>query len=139
GHPARASVRDVGEVREPGGGRAARQQGVVAPLSDGARTSCGGKQEHRVNIGFVGLGAMGTGIVPRLMAAGHKVTGFNRNVAKAAPLAAAGMRLSASPREAAAETDIVFSILAHAPAGRSGAPRADGITAGRTANGIYSR
>ena len=29
-----------------------------------------------MNIGFVGLGAMGAGIVPRLMAAGHTVTGW---------------------------------------------------------------
>ena len=29
-------------------------------------------------VGFVGLGAMGNGIVPRLMAGGHEVTGWNR-------------------------------------------------------------
>ena len=28
-----------------------------------------------MNIGFIGLGAMGQGIVPRLLAAGHTVTG----------------------------------------------------------------
>ena len=31
-----------------------------------------------MNLGFIGLGAMGELIVPRLMAAGHKVTGWNR-------------------------------------------------------------
>ncbi len=36
-----------------------------------------------MNIGFIGLGAMGAGIVPRLMAAGHTVTGFNRSRDKA--------------------------------------------------------
>ena len=35
-------------------------------------------------MGFVGLGAMGQLIVPRLMAAGHKVTGWNRSRDKAA-------------------------------------------------------
>ena len=39
-----------------------------------------------MNIGFVGLGAMGMGIVPRLMAADHTVTGYNRSKDKAAPL-----------------------------------------------------
>ena len=42
-----------------------------------------------MNIGFVGLGAMGAGIVPRLMAAGHAVTGWNRSKQKAEPLIAA--------------------------------------------------
>jgi len=41
-----------------------------------------------MNIGFVGLGAMGAGIVPRLMAAGHTVTGWNRSKEKAEPLIA---------------------------------------------------
>ena len=45
-----------------------------------------------MDIGFVGLGAMGAGIVPRLMAAGHSVTGWNRSKAKAEPLIASGMR-----------------------------------------------
>ena len=49
-----------------------------------------------MNIGFVGLGAMGAGIVPRLMAAGHAVTGWNRSKQKAEPLMAAGMRLAES-------------------------------------------
>ena len=42
-----------------------------------------------MTIGFIGLGAMGAGIVPRLMAAGHTVTGWNRIKDKAA---AAGRR-----------------------------------------------
>ncbi len=50
-----------------------------------------------MNIGFVGLGAMGAGIVPRLMAAGHAVTGWNRSKQKAEPLMAAGMRLAPTP------------------------------------------
>ena len=54
-----------------------------------------------MNIGFVGLGAMGELIVPRLMAAGHKVTGWNRTRAKAEPLIAAGMAFAATPREVA--------------------------------------
>ena len=41
-----------------------------------------------MNIGFVGLGAMGALIVPRLMAAGHQVTGWNRSRDKAEPLIA---------------------------------------------------
>ena len=45
-----------------------------------------------MKIGFVGLGDMGSLIVPRLMEAGHEVTGWNRTRDKAKPLIAAGMR-----------------------------------------------
>ena len=55
-----------------------------------------------MNIGFVGLGAMGELIVPRLMAAGHTVTGWNRSRSKAEPLIAAGMKWADTPRAVAA-------------------------------------
>jgi len=90
-----------------------------------------------VDIGFVGLGAMGMGIVPRLMAAGHRVTGFNRSKGKAEPLIKAGMRFAATPREAAAASDIVLSIVTDAAAVRAVALGADGIIAGLAGGGIY--
>src|SRR5215475_6465479 len=73
-----------------------------------------------MDIGFVGLGAMGSGIVPRLMAAGHAVTGWNRSREKAEPLIAAGMRFAETPRAAAAAADIVFSIVTDAARAVSG-------------------
>jgi 3-hydroxyisobutyrate dehydrogenase-like beta-hydroxyacid dehydrogenase len=90
-----------------------------------------------MNIVFVGLGAMGMGIVPRLMAAGHVVTGFNRSKEKAAPLIEAGMRFAATPRETAAASDIVFSIVTDAAAVQAVALGADGIIAGLKPSGIY--
>jgi 3-hydroxyisobutyrate dehydrogenase-like beta-hydroxyacid dehydrogenase len=90
-----------------------------------------------VNLGFVGLGAMGAGIVPRLMAAGHAVTGWNRSRAKAEPLIAAGMRWAASPRAVAQASEIVFSIVTDAPAVRAVALGDDGILAGLHPPGIY--
>ena len=50
-----------------------------------------------MNLGFVGLGAMGQLIVPRLIAAGHRVTGWNRSRDKAEPLINAGMSLGRQP------------------------------------------
>jgi 3-hydroxyisobutyrate dehydrogenase-like beta-hydroxyacid dehydrogenase len=38
-----------------------------------------------MNIGIVGLGAMGALIAPRLMEAGHAVTGWNRSRARPSP------------------------------------------------------
>ena len=54
-----------------------------------------------MQVGFLGLGAMGALIVPRLMAAGHSVTGWNRSRDKAATLIDAGMAWADSPRAVA--------------------------------------
>jgi 3-hydroxyisobutyrate dehydrogenase-like beta-hydroxyacid dehydrogenase len=91
-----------------------------------------------MNIGFVGLGAMGACIVPRLMAAGHTVTGWNRSRAKAEPLIKAGMRAASTPRALAASSEVVFSILTDAAAVRAVALGDDGIIAGLPAGAIYT-
>ena len=90
-----------------------------------------------MQLGFVGLGAMGELIVPRLMAAGHQVTGWNRTRAKAEPLIAQGMRWADTPREVAAQSEIVFSIVTDAKAVRAVALGGDGILSGIKPGGIY--
>src|SRR5262249_46207451 len=87
-------------------------------------------EREAMSIGFIGRGAMGAGIVPRLMAAGHTVTGWNRARAKAEPLVKAGMRFADSPRAVAATSDIVFSIVTDAAAVRETALGPDGVIAG---------
>jgi 3-hydroxyisobutyrate dehydrogenase-like beta-hydroxyacid dehydrogenase len=64
-----------------------------------------------MRVGFIGLGAMGSGIVRRLLAAGHEVTGWNRTPAKAASLVEEGMQLAATPRDAAAGGEVVLTML----------------------------
>jgi len=83
-----------------------------------------------VRLGFIGLGAMGELIVPRLMAAGHDVTGWNRSADKAKPLIAQGMAFADTPRAVAQKSDIVFSIVTDAKAVRSVALGPDGIVSG---------
>lgn len=90
-----------------------------------------------MKVGFVGLGAMGRGIVPRLLAGGHTVTGWNRTRAKAEPLLKPGMRWADSPRQVALESEIVFSIVTDATAVKSVALGANGIIAGLGPGGIY--
>jgi 3-hydroxyisobutyrate dehydrogenase-like beta-hydroxyacid dehydrogenase len=90
-----------------------------------------------VKIGFVGLGAMGTLIVPRLMAAGHSVTGWNRSREKAKDLIAAGMGFANTPREVAAQSEIVFTCVTDAKAVKSVALGPDGIVAGLKKGDIY--
>ena len=90
-----------------------------------------------MNLGFIGLGAMGQLIVPRLMAAGHQVTGWNRSKDKAAPLLKAGMQWADTPREVAAESEIVFSIVTDSKAVKACALGPDGIVSGLKKGGIY--
>jgi 3-hydroxyisobutyrate dehydrogenase-like beta-hydroxyacid dehydrogenase len=90
-----------------------------------------------VEVGFVGLGAMGQLIVRRLLDAGHRVTGWNRSRAKADELIAAGMRWSESPRAVAQESEIVFSIVTDAAAVRAVALDEEGVVAGLAKGGIF--
>jgi len=91
-----------------------------------------------MEIGFIGLGAMGAGIVPRLLAAGHTVTGWNRTREKADPLITAGMRWADSPRAVARQSEIVFSILTDAAAVKSIALGENGVVAGLRPGGVFA-
>lgn len=90
-----------------------------------------------MKLGFVGLGAMGELIVPRLMAAGHDVVGYNRTKAKADALIAQGMGWADTPRQVAEQSDIVFSIVTDAKAVKACALGRDGIVSGLKKGGIY--
>jgi 3-hydroxyisobutyrate dehydrogenase len=81
-------------------------------------------------IAFLGLGLMGGGMARRLLGAGFAVTVFNRNPARAEPLAAAGARVAGSPREAAAGAEVVFSMVADDAASRAIWLGPDGAIAG---------
>jgi 3-hydroxyisobutyrate dehydrogenase-like beta-hydroxyacid dehydrogenase len=90
-----------------------------------------------MKIGFIGLGDMGRGIVPRLLAAGHSVTGWNRTKSRAEPLLKLGMGWADSAREAAARSEMVFSIVTDAAAVQSVALGDSGVIAGLGKGGIY--
>jgi 3-hydroxyisobutyrate dehydrogenase-like beta-hydroxyacid dehydrogenase len=90
-----------------------------------------------MKIGFVGLGDMGSGIVPRLLAAGHSVTAWNRTKGKAEPLLKLGMNWADSPREVAAQSEIAFSIVTDAAAVQSVALGGSGIISGLKKDGVY--
>jgi 3-hydroxyisobutyrate dehydrogenase-like beta-hydroxyacid dehydrogenase len=91
-----------------------------------------------LQVGFIGLGAMGALIVPRLMAAGHSVTGWNRSRDKASALIAAGMEWADTPRAVAQRSEIVFSIVTDGAAVRAVALGDDGILAGLKQGDIYA-
>jgi 3-hydroxyisobutyrate dehydrogenase-like beta-hydroxyacid dehydrogenase len=90
-----------------------------------------------VDIGFIGLGAMGQVIIPRLLAAGHAVTGWNRTPGRAGPLLALGMREAATPAAVAAASNITFSIVTDGAAVKEVALGNDGVANGLRPNGVY--
>ncbi|MBO9560353.1 MAG: NAD(P)-dependent oxidoreductase [Caulobacter sp.] len=65
-----------------------------------------------MNIGFIGLGAMGKAMVENLLEKGHVVTVWNRSPGPATELAAQGA-VAAGKVEDALQGDLVLSILAH--------------------------
>jgi 3-hydroxyisobutyrate dehydrogenase-like beta-hydroxyacid dehydrogenase len=90
-----------------------------------------------MNLGFVGLGDMGSLIVPRLMAAGHTVTGWNRTKAKAQTLISSGMKWADTPGAVAAASEVVFSCLTDGNAVKACALGPEGILSGLVPSGIY--
>ncbi|MCI1005128.1 NAD(P)-dependent oxidoreductase [Herbaspirillum sp. C7C8] len=62
-------------------------------------------------IAVLGLGAMGSRMAANWLKAGHEVTVWNRTAAAGMPLAAAGARLAATPREAAQGAQFVIAML----------------------------
>jgi 3-hydroxyisobutyrate dehydrogenase-like beta-hydroxyacid dehydrogenase len=90
-----------------------------------------------VNVGFIGLGDMGQAIVPRLLEAGHRVTGWNRTKEKAEPLLKRGMLWADSPRLLASGSDVVFSIVTDSAAVKALALGENGIISGLRKDGVY--
>lgn len=68
---------------------------------------------------LLGLGTMGHGMANQLLAAGFPLTVWNRSPGKARALEAAGARVAATPRLAAAAADVVISMVADDAASRA--------------------
>lgn len=72
--------------------------------------------ETKERIGFIGLGKMGQPMSGRLLEASFPLTVWNRTKAKTVDIAKRGARVAASPKEVAAQSDIVITILYDDPA-----------------------
>ena len=88
------------------------------------------------NLGFVGLGAMGSQMVNRLLDKGHAVTGYNRTKSKAQWLIERGMKWGESPRAICAAADLIFVMVTNSEALHSVAAGADGLLAGLSAGKV---
>lgn len=82
------------------------------------------------SVGFIGLGLMGRPMALNLLKAGNAVTVWNRTRARADDVVAAGAKLAATPREAAANADVVFMIVSDPPAVEAVLFGADGALGG---------
>jgi 3-hydroxyisobutyrate dehydrogenase-like beta-hydroxyacid dehydrogenase len=90
-----------------------------------------------MKVAFVGLGVMGGPMARHLATKGHDVTVFNRTAARAADwVAAHGGRAAATPREAAANADMVMVCVGNDDDVRSVVFGADGVLAGLAKGGI---
>ena len=67
-------------------------------------------------IGFIGLGLMGKPMSLNLVKAGYPVSVWNRTASRGDEVVAAGAKRAASPREAAAAADVLFTIVSDPPA-----------------------
>jgi 3-hydroxyisobutyrate dehydrogenase-like beta-hydroxyacid dehydrogenase len=91
-----------------------------------------------MRIAFLGMGAMGSRMAGRLLAAGHELTVYNRTPGRAAALAAAGARVAESAAAAVAAAEGVLVMVRDGAAagellfggGPDGAPAP--VLAGRT-------
>jgi 3-hydroxyisobutyrate dehydrogenase len=77
-------------------------------------------------IGFLGAGVMGGAMIRNLLGGGHEVCVYNRTLEKARPLEADGATLAATPKEAAAGADAIYSMVTNDNASRACWTGADG-------------
>jgi 2-hydroxy-3-oxopropionate reductase len=82
------------------------------------------------SLGFIGLGRMGAPMAAHLLAAKHSLAVYGRRPETVAPLAAQGAVVCASPREVAARSDVVFTMVTDTEAVEAVACGDQGICAG---------
>ncbi|HEX6502732.1 MAG TPA: NAD(P)-dependent oxidoreductase [Terriglobales bacterium] len=82
------------------------------------------------NLGFVGLGVMGSQMVNRLLSKGHTVTGYNRTRSKAQWLIERGMKWADSPKAVAQAADVTFAMVTNSAAITAVTDGPDGLFAG---------
>ena len=83
-----------------------------------------------MNVGFIGLGIMGSRMAARLQQAGHRLTVHNRTRGRAEALLKAGAAWAATPAEAARGAECVLTMLSEPSVVRAAAEGERGLLAG---------
>jgi len=89
-------------------------------------------------IAFLGAGMMGLPIARNFLQGGYEVTVYNRTLDKARPLEAFGAVLAATPKDAAAGADVIFSSLTNDDASRATWNGPDGALQAELKSGAYA-
>jgi 3-hydroxyisobutyrate dehydrogenase-like beta-hydroxyacid dehydrogenase len=88
------------------------------------------------NVGFIGLGVMGSQMASGLLEKGHTVTGYNRTRSKAESLMARGMRWADTPRAVGTAADVIFISISDSTALSAVTDGPDGLLAGLSAGKV---
>ena len=88
-------------------------------------------------VGFIGLGTMGGPMAANVLKGGHRLVVSDVEPAAVAKLTAKGATAARTPREVAAASEIVVTMLPDAPDVERVALGADGIVAGIRAGSVY--
>lgn len=91
---------------------------------------------EKLRIGWIGTGVMGLSMAGHLQDAGHSLTVYNRTRAKADPLLAKGAQWADTPRQAAANADVVFTIVGYPQDVESVILGEEGVLQGLPSGGI---
>ena len=89
-----------------------------------------------MRVGFIGLGAMGSRMASRLLAAHHDVVVYNRTPERTRPLEQGGAKAAATAKQLAAGADIVCSSVANDAALEQVMFGPDGALAGARAGAV---
>src|SRR5512145_2060053 len=89
-------------------------------------------------IGFIGLGIMGRPMAKNLLKAGHQLVVHSRSRGPVDEIAAAGAKVGRSPREVAAQSDVLITMLPNSPDVELVALGRDGIVEGAKSGLIFA-
>jgi 3-hydroxyisobutyrate dehydrogenase-like beta-hydroxyacid dehydrogenase len=90
-----------------------------------------------MNLAFIGLGKMGSGMARNLLRAGHILAVYNRSREKAEALAPEGARIADTPADACRDVDAVMTMVADDPALEQVVFGKDGIAAALKKDGVH--
>lgn len=88
-------------------------------------------------VGFVGLGAMGSRMAARLLAAGFELTVYNRSPERASELARRGAEVVSTPGEVAERADVICGCLLDSAAVKDVYESANGLLSRSRAGQVY--
>jgi 3-hydroxyisobutyrate dehydrogenase-like beta-hydroxyacid dehydrogenase len=91
----------------------------MLPDDSGQRRATLNEARADMDIAVLGMGRMGSALAARLLDGGHRVTVWNRSRGKAGEVVSAGAREAKSVADAAADADVVITMLANDDAVRA--------------------